>query len=164
MMKISGARVMLLAALVAALTAACGGGPAPPPSQVVKSVAWGPMTANYDGHSRATGTGAFQNRGSSHANLAGTYRDARADGNTVYVNVTFLYWMRTPSDPEYAYRANGVLSTPEISTADGTRSIGDLNQPLVATSSKVRGSVGVCAQFGWPVPDPCARALPTFDY
>ena len=134
------------------------------PTQVVEAVGWGPLTPVYDGSARAWSQGEFQNRGSAYSNVTGTYRDLQADGNTVYVNSDIQFLTPSATDGSLQWQSYATLSTPEIGTADGVKPIGDLYTSFRSDSSKARAVVGGCAQFGWPVPDPCERAYPSFSY
>ena len=157
-------RRVLTALVVAKTAAACApAGPAPPPAQVVESVAWGALQPRYDGTVRAWGKGSFQNRGNSQANTSGNYEDREADGNGAYVRTEFQFWKKPPTgDVTWVYETS--RTTPEIGTAAGRKPIRDHNVNLRDDSSRARGAISVCSQFGWPVPDPCERALPSFNY
>lgn len=153
-------RTVLLATVFAA---ACGGGEVIP-STVVKSVNWGPVQPTYDGIVRARAEGRLENRGGSHAVTTGTYQDRAADGNTAYHCTQFLFWRVPSTGTSPVWHPGGRACTPEISTSAGVRQIENVHVSLAANSSTVRGRHSACAQFGWPVPDPCADAIAAFGY
>lgn len=113
----------------------------------------------------------------------GSYRDTAADGNTVYVKVEWYVrrgmsgttcsgWGQSFScsnGTSVGWDSVGQTVTPEIWTDLGEvriRQEGGLwvNSELAADGDAARAVPTACAQFGWPVPDPCARAVVSFAY
>jgi len=174
-------RRLAMTALV--LLAACGDVGTVPPATVVSSTNWGALQPTYNGTARAWGKGTFENRGNSVALVDGDYKDPAADGNAAYVNVQFLSkgprggiecsgWgssFTCSNGTSTGWNQMSSQSTPEIGTADGQKKIrtsgqANLYQQLIASDEAARGAVYVCSQFGFPVPDPCALATPSFAY
>ncbi len=165
------------------LATACGSGGIVIPSYVVTSAGWGPLQPTYDGTERASAQGTHENRGWSVQLVNGTHQDVRADGNTTYVNVYWYYRTESPTTscsgwgPSFScsngtsvgWNPYGSESTREISTADQEVAIRGLSadfiyNSLAPTGEGARAIIYSCAQFGWPVPDPCASATMSFSY
>lgn len=147
---------------------ACGSPGVAIPTSVTARAAWGELRPTYDGSVRAWGRGHLENRGGSVMVLNGSYRDMRADGNGAYVKVTFQERRPNSSGGGSSWHQVTTQSTPEIGTSSGYDPIRQSNGVELhynhanwLNSYSSRAYTRVCAQFGWPVSDPCAVAVPT---
>lgn len=126
------------------------------------AVDWGPLNSYYNGIERVSGFGSFINEGSARATTVYFLTDSRADGNPVYARTRGAIYEEGVSG-DVGWQSVGTYSTNEfynIYLEPLTTSFG-----LSSTGSRARGSVDVCAQMGFPVPDSCSEyAFPTFDY
>jgi hypothetical protein len=136
-------------------------------SPALASVSWGPLTSYYNGTSRSSSHGTFDNVGGVYASVHAWLNDTSNDGNNVYTNADFSFYEydgvtcggagtcfvydRTRNSKEYTY--------------SNTPTTFYLQDALHAQASQARASVYTCVQLGWPVPDSCSpRATVTFAY
>ena len=122
---------------------------------------WGPVTSTYDGKVRVEGSGTFFNDGNTHAANRMRITDRRADGNNVYGRTTFLVWRYSTSHGRDTWVTDQRKSTSEWSGGTHTQTV---RTDLDSKGSRYRGNAEACAQLGWPVPDSCSSAYPTFNY
>lgn len=125
------------------------------------AVNWGPISSVYNGSTVVSGRGTFTNAGIANAVTSLTITDSKNDGNNVYGNVAFYLWDRPPAGTTWDWQWMAGKSTPEFANTTQTHS---LSFELRATATKARGNVSVCAQMGFPVPNSCTSAYPTFNY
>lgn len=125
------------------------------------AVGWGPLRSVYNGIERVRGSGYFYNSGNSSAVTQYNLTDSRDDGNTVYGYTTGSVF-QSSYDGTTSWVNQGGYSTPEIKNTTSTMYT---SFPLSSSGSRARGTVMVCAQMGFPVPDSCSgNSYPTFDY
>lgn len=125
---------------------------------------WGPVTSTYNGKVRVEGSGTFFNEDQVSAVNRMRIKDRDNDGNTVYGRTSFNVWKFDPyagGSGQFRWVSDQVKSTPEFANAERTYL---LSTSLDSQGSRYRGHSEACAQMGWPVPDSCSSAFPTFDY
>lgn len=136
-------------------------------SPAMASVSWGPLTATYNGITRSSSHGTFDNVSSVYASVHAWINDTSNDGNNVYTDADFYF---------YEYDAIGCGSAGVCFNYDRTKNSKEytysntpttfyLQDPLHAAASQARAAIYTCVQLGWPVPDSCStRAIATFSY
>ncbi len=122
---------------------------------------WGPVSSYYDGTPRVRGSGTFYNDGYQDAANRMRITDPADDGNTVYGRTTFYVWKCCDVHGGPTWKQDQSKTTPEWRNSTRTYT---LRTSLDAVGSRYRADAEPCAQMGWPVPDSCESAFPTFDY
>lgn len=90
------------------------------------------------------------------------YRDTGADGDPVYVQTNWYYWLSC-EDGSDCYDDSGSDQSPRIGTADGTRYSTDYDT-LDPRADKGRAITKVCEDQSWS-PDPCSsKVIVTLSY
>lgn len=126
------------------------------------AVNWGPISSVYNGSTVVSGRGTFVNQGNASAVTSFTITDSKNDGNNVYGAQNGYIWDKGASQPvtwDWRYKSGG--STPQFANTTKTYS---LSFALSSTGTKARANLEVCAEMGFPVPNSCSSAYPTFDY
>jgi len=156
--------------LVAATALAFGVSAGVAEATTVTAVNWGPIYAYYGDVMRTAGKGTFSNQNYSTALNHMYLNDVSNDGNNSYENVTFMFY-----GPNGSCGADGSghnltcwwtksrQTTGEYTYANTPVWV-DRSTGLDSAATQARGSTSVCVQLGWPVPDHCATAIPTFSY
>jgi hypothetical protein len=122
---------------------------------------WGPITSSYKDRVRVEGEGTFFNDSGADAVNRMTIKDRADDGNNVYGKTSFMVWKYNSVQGRDTWVLDQAKSTGEIRNQSKTVS---LRTSLDQTGSRYRGVSQACAQMGWPVPDSCSTAVPTFNY
>jgi hypothetical protein len=128
------------------------------------AVSWGTITAyNDSGAEVARAYGSFYNEGAQYAKMEAEYKDSRAGGNAVFVEVDYYFWYQACSQCQAQYNYAGSSQTDRTST--GTWVFETRHHSLDSRSNSARGAIQVCEDQAWS-PDDCSvpRALPTFSY
>lgn len=90
------------------------------------------------------------------------YRDTGADGNAVYVQTSWYYWVSC-EDGSDCYDASGSDQSPRIGTSDGTTYSTDYDT-LDPRADKGRAITKACEDQSWS-PDPCSsKVIITLSY
>ena len=85
------------------------------------------------------------------------YRDTKADGNAVYVQTDWSYWVICEDDGTQCWDPVSSDQSPRIGSADGTVHSADYDT-LDARASQGRGTTKVCEDQSWS-PDPCSNKV-----
>jgi hypothetical protein len=122
---------------------------------------WGPISSSYDGKVRVGGEGTLYNDSNAKAVNRMRIVDRRDDGNNVYGKTTFSVWKYNSVQGRDTWVHDQTKSTSEFRNKARTEY---LETSLDSQGSRYRGESQACAQMGWPVPDSCSSAYPTFNY
>jgi hypothetical protein len=92
------------------------------------------------------------------------FKDSRAGGNGVFVDIDYLYWVQPCSDCQAGYDSKGNDQTGRT-TSGSWAGPSHQTHSLWPTSNSARGAIQVCEDQAWSS-DPCSEpdALPTFSY
>ena len=82
------------------------------------------------------------------------YRDTASDGNPVYVQTNWSYWVICEDDGTQCWDPSTTDQSPRIGTTDGITHSTDF-ETLDARASQGRGTTKVCEDQSWS-PDPCS--------
>jgi len=136
-------------------------------SPAFAGVSWGPLTSSYNGITRSSSHGTFDNVSGVYASVHAWLNDTSNDGNNVYTNADFYFY-------EYDGVNCGAAGTCFVFdyaaqskeyTYSNTPITFYLQRHLHAQAAQARASIYTCVQLGWPVPDHCSsRAIATFSY
>ena len=116
---------------------------------------WGPITSTYNGSEVVRGSGSFTD-GGANASATMTVQDSKNDGNSVYGKTRFQYKFYNTGTGSYVWSTWETKSTGGFSNT--TKSF-SWSSAVPGGSQDERGSVQVCAQLGFPVPDSCQSAI-----
>jgi hypothetical protein len=136
-------------------------------SPAFAGVSWGPLTSSYNGITRSSSHGTFDNVGGVYASVHAWLNDTSNDGNNVYTNADFYFYEYYPESCGNAGSCfvEDYSAQSKEYTYSNTPTTFYLQRPLHDQASQARASIYTCVQLGWPVPDHCSsRAIATFSY
>jgi hypothetical protein len=150
-------RPAIIATIAAALVVLCSAVPA-------MAVSWGTIVVYENQVEQGRAYGSFYNQSYQYAAMDAYFKDSRAGGNGVFVDIDYHYWVQEcpQCQPTYAKMGNDQTGR----TTSGSWA-GPSHQTftLWASSNSARGAIQVCEDQAWSA-DPCSEpdALPTFSY
>jgi hypothetical protein len=122
---------------------------------------WGPVTSSYDGRVRVRGHGVLYNDSNVDAANRMVITDPIDDGNEVYGQTTFNVYKWSVVADRMTWQVDEHKETGQWSLGTRTRTV---RTSLDRNGERYRAESEPCAQMGWPVPDSCSSAFPTFGY
>ena len=128
------------------------------------AVSWGHIVVYQNKVEQGRAYGTFYNQSYQYAAMDAYFKDSRAGGNGVFVDIDYLYWLQECNECQPGYQERGNDQTGRT-TSGAWAGPSHQTHALWSASSSARGAIQVCEDQAWS-PDPCSEpdALPTFSY